>query len=292
MNIILPVLALFVTAANLCANAGPGPWASGNYYPGQLNGRYFANAYNNVGGTFSKASTTNTFFTTNQVTTTVISNAGIFPITTTVISNVVAGPFGTTNTVVTGSVVSGIISFGIRDGAPPFTPAPSSSSTTSFLGTTTTTSTSAALQQLALDRSLNNWLVYINGDVYIGSTSANINPDGGYISGVLANGAGRESYQLVTNRVTDTFFGIVTDLGVEVISLPSATANGFFNGKVKSSKSPYTFKGQGQITISTASATSGSSGVDGTHEFEIDGIKTSDNPASAYPTSSSTAPQQ
>ena len=50
--ILLPLL-LAATSPALAGNwFGSGPWASGAYYPGQLDGRYFANVYNNLGGLY------------------------------------------------------------------------------------------------------------------------------------------------------------------------------------------------------------------------------------------------
>jgi hypothetical protein len=283
-RILLPLAAVtLATNLSLAGNwFGSGPWANGTYYPGQLDGRYFANVYNNLGGTFTRVSTTNSFFTTNQVTTTVVSNS----IPETISTNIVTGPLLETNTVVLGSVVSGVIGFGIRDGAAPFVNA--STVAVGAQGVSGTANSSSALQSLSLDRSLNNFVVYINGDAYVGTTVANINPSSSTVSGVLANGAGRTLYQLFTNQAAGTF--AVANVGVEVISIPSATASGYFNANVNNNKATYTFNGSGTIAI--ASASGNISEVDGTHNFQLDGIKTSGNPASAFPqTSGAVNPQ-
>ena len=277
-TILLPFLAIaLATNASLAGNwFGSGPWANGTYYPGQLDGRYFANVYNNVGGTFTKVSTTNSYFTTNQVVTTTSTNIGGLTNTVVETTNVVTGPLLETNTVVNGSVVSGVIGFGIRDGTQPFN-AQGASATTQGGGASVGTSSSAALQALALDNSLNNFLIYVNGDVYIGTTAANINPDSSTVSGVLANGSGGNRYQLFTNQSTSGF--VVANTGVQVVSLPSATASGYFNANVNDNKATYTFTGSGTIAIATASG--GTSEVDGTHNFQLNGIKTSGNSATA-----------
>ena len=277
-TILLPFLAIaLATNASLAGNwFGSGPWANGTYYPGQLDGRYFANVYNNVGGTFTKVSTTNSYFTTNQVVTTTSTNIGGLTNTVVETTNVVTGPLLETNTVVNGSVVSGVIGFGIRDGTQPFN-AQGASATTQGGGASVGTSSSAALQALALDNSLNNFLIYVNGDVYIGTTAANINPDSSTVSGVLANGSGGNRYQLFTNQSTSGF--VVANTGVQVVSLPSATASGYFNANVNNNKATYTFSGNGTIAIATASG--GTSDVDGTHNFQLNGIKTSGNSATA-----------
>jgi hypothetical protein len=290
-KILLPMFLILAAPASQAPAGnffGSGPWANGMYYPGQLDGRYFANVYNNLGGTFTRVSTTNSFFATNQVTTSVVTNVGLVFVTNTVTTNTVTGPLLETNTVVTGSVVSGVVGFGIRDGTPAFVNA--STVAVGATGVSGTANSSSALQSLSLDRSLNNFVVYINGDAYVGTTTANINPKTSTVSGVLANGAGRTLFQLFTNQATGGGSG-VANVGVEVISLPSATASGYFNANVNNNKTPYTFSGSGTIAI--ASASGSISAVDGTHNFNLDGIKTSGNSASAFPqTSAAVNPQQ
>ena len=290
MKKILLSLATLTIATNLSLAGnwfGPGPFANGAYYPGQLDGRYFANVYNNLGGTFTRVSTTNSFFTTNQVVTTEITNTGGLAVTNIITTNVVTGPLLETNTVILGSVVSGVIGFGIRDGAQPFVNA--STVAVGAEGVSGTANSSSALQSLSLDRSLNNFLVYVNGDVYVGTTGANINTKNSTVSGILANGAGRTRYQIFTNQAAGV--NSVANVGVEVISVPSATASGYFNANVNNNKETYTFNGGG--TISIATAVGAASEVDGTHNFQLDGIKTSGNPASAFPqTSAAVNPQQ
>jgi hypothetical protein len=255
-----------------------------------LDGRYFANVYNNLGGTFARVSTTNSYFITNQTTTTVISTGGLFPVTNAVTTNVVTGPLLQTNTVVTGSVVSGLINFGIRDGSPSTV-----SGTTAAAGAAAGAAEAAgignatsALESTSLDRSLNNFLVYVNGDVYVGTTAANIDPDSSTVSGILANGAGRTRYQIFTNQ--EAGFAAVANVGIEVVSIPSATANGYFGAKVKNNKSPYTFDGSGTIAIATS--VGAASEVDGTHDFQLNGIKTSGIGASASSQTSQTSSSQ
>jgi len=280
-KILLPVVVLHLSASAILAGNwfGSGPWANGAYYPGQLDGRYFANVYNNLGGTFSRVSTTNTAFTTNQVTTTVVSNVGIVLVTNTVTTNTVTSE-QVTNTVITGSVVSGVIGFGIRDGTPPFI----SSGSVAAGQTAAADSSRSALQLLSTDQSLNNFVVYVNGDAFVGSTSANINPSSSTVAGVLANGGGRTLYQLITNATTNSFT-------VQILNVPTANASGYFNANVNNNKTPYTFNGSGTIAI--ASASGNVSEIDGSHNFTLDGIKTSGNSASAFPQSSAAVnPQQ
>ncbi len=97
----------------------------------------------------------------------------------------------------------------------------------------------------------------MNGDVYIGGTAANINPSTSTVSGVLANGSGRTRFQLSPTKQRELV--LVANTGVEVVSLPAATASGYFNANVNNNKATYTFNGSGTIAIATASgSTSGS----------------------------------
>jgi hypothetical protein len=270
------LLVPFLTAlssAPLLAGAGTGPWALGAYYPGQLDGRYFASVYNNVDGSFSKVSTTNSYYVTNQTVTTEITNSGGLIVTNTVTTNVVTGPLFETNTVVTGSVISGILGFGIKDGVPTVVGASGSTEGGAGAGNASV----GSFQVPSFDPTLNNFVIYVNGDVYVGTTAANINPSSSTVAGALINGAGRARYQVFTNQ--EAGVASVADVGVQVISLPSATASGYFNANVKNNKSPYTFKGKGTISIATASGAS--SFIDGIHQFNLNGIKTSLISASA-----------
>jgi len=270
------LLVPFLTAlssAPLFAGAGTGPWALGAYYPGQLDGRYFASVYNNVDGSFSKVSTTNSYYVTNQTVTTEITNSGGLIVTNTVTTNVVTGPLFETNTVVTGSVISGILGFGIKDGVPTVVGASGSTEGGAGAGNASV----GSFQVPSFDPTLNNFVIYVNGDVYVGTTAASINPSSSTVAGALINGAGRARYQVFTNQ--EAGVASVANVGVQVISLPSATASGYFNANVKNNKSPYTFKGKGTISIATASGAS--SFIDGIHQFNLNGIKTSLISASA-----------
>jgi len=294
------LLVPFLTAlssAPLFAGAGTGPWALGAYYPGQLDGRYFASVYNNVDGSFSKVSTTNSYYVTNQTFTTeitnsvgqIITNSGGLIVTntvTTIVTNTVAtnevtGPLFETNTVVTGSVISGILGFGIKDGVPSVVGASGSTEGGAGAGNASV----GSFQVPSFDPTLNNFVIYVNGDVYVGTTAANINPSSSTVAGALINGAGRARYQVFTNQ--EAGVASVADVGVQVISLPSATASGYFNANVKNNKSPYTFKGKGTISIATASGAS--SFIDGIHQFNLNGIKTSLISASAVQQNTQTA---
>lgn len=258
------------------SGTGPGPWANGAYFPGQLDGRYSATVYNNVDAAQSVSYKTNTFFTTNFSSVTTISNAGGLLVTNVLSTNVVVLQ-QTTNSKVTPDVVSGILGFGIRNGTP---------SVGASSNSVTSSNSSAALQGLSLDPTHNYFLIYVNGEVYTGTTAAYINPDSGKIAGSLVNGAGQVNYLLFTNQ--EAGIASVANTGVEVVSLPSATASGYFNAKVEDNKSPYTFQGNGSMAISSAAG--GDSGPDDFYQFGLDGIKNTDNSLSGLGISGRNAP--
>jgi len=149
MKKILPILILPVLVSNAAANAGPGPWASGAYYPGQLDGRYSANVYNNTQDRFDAdemdppsgnsrytnnfSSTTNTVFRTNisvsnvVSTVTTVTNIGLLSVTNRVTTtnavettNIVSASITNTDLISAGAanVVSGVLGFAIRNGTP------------------------------------------------------------------------------------------------------------------------------------------------------------------------------
>jgi hypothetical protein len=84
---------------------------------------------------------------------------------------------------------------------------------------------------------------------------------------------------VITNRTTTPDGGGSST--VQVLNVPTATASGYFNANVNNNKATYTFNGSGTIAI--ASASGNISEVDGTHDFQLNGIKTSGNSASAFP---------
>lgn len=297
----LPVFLLCAgLASDLLANAGPGPWANGAYYPGQLDGRYSANVYNDTQSRFHTGeenspsgnrrfndattvtpATTSSSFQTN-VTVNVVDENGIITTTnTTNITTVFVTNAAVTNVDSYGAadVVSGVLGFAIRNG----TPSTSSSGGTSAGSTNGTTTIGAAnsgadagsstgtLESIGLDTSQNYFVVYVNGDIFAGQTAANVNIDTKRVAGSLLNGAGGVTYQVVTNLFSNS---IVT----EVLAVPGATAGGYFNAKIKNMKSPFVFKGAGAISVRSESMDFPS----GTYPFNVDGIKSSDNTISGY----------
>ena len=271
MKAILPLLALAATAPSLWANAGAGPWANGAYYPGQLDGRYSANVYNN----------TQARFDTDQM-----DNPSGNSVRTDTFSTNTVGTNTTTNIVSTGSasVVSGVLGFGIRNGTP---------STGGGGGSTTAVGAdSSTVESIGLDTSHNYFVIYVDGNVFAGQTAAGINLDTQRVSGSLWKGAGQPTFLVVSNTSTTVNTNttpptITTNTSVQNFAFPTATAGGYFNAKIKSDKSPFVFKGAGEI--STAGTGVGGGGV-ATYPFDLDGIKSSDNSISGYSLTGRDAP--
>lgn len=313
-KILAPVLALTLSISSLFAGGSAGgPWANGAYYPGQLDGRYTAAVYNNTQArqsfgqsdqptnsvnTATAVTTVNgitgTNFSSNTVTTSENFTTETPPptftnTTTTTISN------GVTTTLITnttefgnpaGDVVSGLLGFGIRNGTPAVGAA---SNNPTAAGNT---NGNASVSAIGLDPSLNYFLIYVNGDTFAGTTAATINPQSGGVAGALVNGAGRVNYRLFTNQAPNPNGTGVVNVGVSVINLPTASASGYFNAKVKSNKSPYTFKGAGQLstTVTDAAGTRPQAGSTRVYAFNVDGIKSSENSASASTQTGRVAP--
>jgi len=315
MKRLLPILVLPFLVANASANAGPGPWANGAYYPGQLDGRYSANVYNNTQARFDAdemnppsgnrrfsdtiTASTNTSFVTNVTIT--VTNIGGLVVTNSVtnISSVTTTNFTLVNSGAA-NVVSGVLGFALRNGTPTATLSGSGGTsaggatggTSSGGSTTPGTGTSGTAQggtveNIGLDNSHNYFVIYVNGDVFAGKTAAGINLDTKRVAGSLWNGVGGLTYQVVTNitgssDLTNSTFGSRT----EVLGVPTATAGGYFNAKIKNSKTPFVFKGAGAISVNYGDPVEPSS----TFPFNVDGIKSSDNSISAYSLTGRNAP--
>ncbi len=263
MKAIILLLALAATAPSLWANAGAGPWANGAYYPGQLDGRYSANVYNNTQAMLP-------FGEMDTPTNIVRANAG--------------------------GVVSGVLGFGIRNGTPSVDSTQAntdgtennSSAGNSGTGSGTATDSGNSVQSIELDTSHNYFVIYVDGDVYAGQTAAGINLSTKKVAGSLWRGTGRNSY-LVTNTTAVIGTNIIGEplyaTNPLILSIPGASANGYFNAKIKSDKSPFTFKGPGEITVRPTNAQAILN-----YPFKLTGIKSTDNSISGYSQTGRSAP--
>jgi len=262
----------------LAGGFGPGPWANGAYYNGQLDGSYSANVYNNTqdrldfsemgtpSGNIVRTDTYTTTFKTNvtSASSTVISNTGgiyttssVTTLTTNVVEETTADDSGTAG------VVSGIIGFGISGGSP----------SVSSNGTTGAGTNSGSIN---VDASANYFVIYVDGNTYAGQTAAGINLNTQRVAGSLISGLGTGYSFLTPLASLNTNTGTLT-LTYPPQAVPPSTASGYFNAKIKSDKSPFIFKGAGEISTRQidpfTTATSGFT----TYPFNLDGIKVSDN---------------
>lgn len=316
MKNLIPCLAVAVaTSMTAFAGAGSGPWANGAYFPGQLDGRYSANVYNNTQARFDSGQMqepsgnsvrTDTFTTipgsttvsnvlsTNSTTTVTISNFGGLLVTNVVVTTNISSTQVTnstptlTNLTSSGAaaVVSGVLGFAIRNGTP---------STSLGGGAASIGSGSSTVSSISLDTSHNYFVIYVDGDVFAGQTAAGINLNTQKVAGSLWSGVGRGTFERVENPVyvTNTNTGSISFVGyrTEILSIPGATAGGYFNGKIKDNKSPFVFRGAGEIsTRGTPQANSAGLNASATYPFNLDGIKSSDNSISGYSLSGRNAP--
>ena len=264
MRATLPIIAFGVLTVSTFAGAGPGPWANGAYYPGQLDGRYSANVYNNVQESFNpgQAFIPNNVVTTNN--TDPISGAPL------------AGNMG--------AVVSGVVGFGIRNGTP-------STGTNNFGSVQNVQNSANVVNSISLDSSHNYFVIYVDGDCFAGMTAAGINLDTQSVHGSLWQGVGQNSYEKVTNWTWVTNAPFSTNAPpfttVTLLAIPGATANGYFNADINCDQAVFTFFGAGQITTRSTAATKTNNL---TYPFNIDGIKSSDNSISGYSLGGRNAP--
>lgn len=319
MKNLIPCLAVAVaTSMTAFAGAGPGPWANGAYFPGQLDGRYSANVYNNTQARFDSGQmqdpsgnavrtdtflnvppsmTSDTTFVTNTSVTVQISNIGGLFVTNTIITtnifstNTTSFTPGTNRLADSGAaaVVSGVLGFAVRNGTP-------STGTDASAQTASGANDSTTVRSISLDTSHNYFVIYVDGDVFAGQTAAGINLNTRKVTGSLWSGVGRASTVLIDKPIITTN-GSGTNQNVTVvtnlvpINFPGATAGGYFNAKIKDNKSPFVFRGAGAIsTRGTPQASADDVKGSATYPFNLDGIKSSDNSISGYSLSGRNAP--
>jgi hypothetical protein len=254
-HLALTFLLTGLSLQSLLAWGGPGPWANGAYYPGQLDGRYSANVYNNTQdrGDYSEMYTPSE--SVSSVSTSYTTNA----------NGAITGTNYTTNNFRTSAagVVSGVVGFGISGGSP----------SVSSNGGTATVGSGASINA---DSSENYFVIYVDGVAYAGQTVAGINLHTQRVAGSLVNGSG-SSYNLLLPTITTASTGgvLVSTTNFVSTSVQASAASGYFNAKIKSDQSPFIFKGAGEI--STIETLFNFSGNTATYPFNLDGIKVSDN---------------
>lgn len=137
-NLLLTVLSIVAIArAAFAGSFGPGPWANGAYYQGQFDGTYSATVYGQPG----------------------VTNDPVL------------------GSVYTGTVVSGVVGFQLKDGHP--------------VGITNDVTALGVLDR-------NFYAIFANGETFIGPTFANININKKTVAG---------AFGADTNSATATFLG-------------------------------------------------------------------------------------
>ena len=131
------------------------------------------------------------------------------------------------------AVVSGVLGFGLRNGAP----------TTS---TNSTISTNGVQNTITVDPFQNYFIVFLNGRTFAGLSVANINNQANQVSGGLFNGTAPSKF--TTLPIFDTN-GLVSGY----TTLESAnTAGGGFNANLTGKKAVITFSGNNTGTLQTS----------------------------------------
>lgn len=149
------------------------------------------------------------------------------------------------------SVVSGVMGFGLRNGAP---------STV----TNSTVTTNSTQNTISVDPFQNYFVVFVDGITYAGLTIANINNQSDKVSGGLYNGNGPETVVpvFITNAITG---------GVTLSTYTnSSTCSGGFTASLTGKKAVITFSGNntGNLQQSTNGVTSGP-----LNTFSLNGLK-------------------
>jgi hypothetical protein len=226
---------------------GSGPWANGAYYPGQFDGRYTATIYNNLASTNIPIADTN--------------NPGY----------------------VGNGVVSGVLGFGIRNGMP------STAATTNNNAAANAANQFASsfnVQSINVDTSHNYFVTYIDGKMYAGETTGNIDINQNKVSGTLLNGTSTAGYERVNTPILNTN-GIIIGFTTSFIPVPGGVAGGFFNANITKNKAVFAFSGPGKISTQSVTTNSTTAGDLFTYPFSLNGLRVSFNSASGYTLSTS-----
>ena len=172
------------------------------------------------------------------------------------------------------SVISGVLGFGLRNGAPTTASSTTQSTTSAGIFFDTTTSSTS----VTVDPNQNYFVVYVDGIAYAGTTVATVNNNANQVSGGLFNGLGPSSLQtfLSSSNIETTFNtnvppGIATSnntVSYENLAVQN-TCGGGFNATLTGKKDVITFVGNntGQFSV-------GGGGV--INRFSLNGIKVSD----------------
>ncbi len=152
-----------------------------------------------------------------------------------------------------GSIVSGVIGFGLQNGSP-----------TTLTNTTETTS-------IAVNPAQNYYVLFANGQTFAGTTVANINNNTKFVTGSLltTTSKGRSTIVDIVTSSGGDFPVALTNKGIFVE--PGATGSGGFRASVNSFKGVFTFSGEGAYRSLPADANLAATD----DYFSLSGIKVS-----------------
>jgi CBS domain-containing protein len=165
--------------------------------------------------------------------------------------------------IVSGRNIAGVLGFAIVDGAPPFRALETQNAVAGDF-----TSAVAVNQDFSVDFLQNYFAIFVEGRTYTGVTYAGIDIDSKTVSGALQglnppaliNFTAQEQIQqpVVTRNVTvvggvaitnvTTNLPPILNLAVDALPIINRGLSGGFSAKIKSKKSVFTFKGDGQLS--------------------------------------------
>jgi len=160
--------------------------------------------------------------------------------------------------IVSGQNIAGVLGFAIVDGAPPFRAIETQQAQGDLV------SSVAVNQDFSVDFLQNYFALFVEGRTYTGVTYAAIDIDSKTVSGALQGlnppallnfTAQQEIDQptvtttvIGTNIVTSTNLPPILNLGIDALPIINRGLSGGFSAKIKSKKSVFTFKGDGQLS--------------------------------------------
>ncbi len=139
--------------------------------------------------------------------------------------------------VVSGNNISGVLGFAIADGAPPFR----SDTVTEIvvnLGVTTTVERTLIVE----DVTQNYFAIFVEGRTYVGRTSAGLDITAKKVAGALI---GTDPPRNIPFTASPVVAGAAP---VDPLPIVNRGLSGGFEGKIKSTQDPITFKANGQLS--------------------------------------------
>lgn len=148
-------------------------------------------------------------------------------------------------------VVSGVLGFGLRNGAPSTSTSTNTSTTQGFLTASTSSSSS-----VAVDPNQNYYVVYVDGQSYSGTTIANVNQNSRQVSGALVTGTGSPTTEILvsTNTEISNSGGTVVTNTTESFTTVTLenTCGGGFSANIGSDEAVISFKGDNTGILATS----------------------------------------